>query len=594
MIRIVSFPKAITVGVVGAFAWEAVLRTSDLAGLPLFDIVHSLGTLAFPDSSAGTWWPAGMALHATVGALWSIFYAYFFWSWLSWPPVLQGMAFALLPAMLALFLVLPQLDLMGRPASVVNFSPLSFFAGLGWRVPTGLVLGHILWGAVIGALYTRPVGYAAERPPPRAPTGKRSVTLAIGQGRSNRRGFIFATGIECSYPIIEGGSWRIDQMQASGHYRRWCEDFELARQVGVTHLRYGPPLHLINHARGLYDWSFADEPMAELRVHGPEPIVDLCHFGLPRWLGDFQNPEVPRALADYARAFAERFGWVRFYTPVNEMYVCARLSALDGSWNEQKRDDRAFVNAVRNMARASILMTEAILAVRSDAIFVNSESGEFYQPCCPDPRVRDIAAFENERRFLPLDLLYARPVNDRMREYLREHGMADEEYADFMAREVPRRTILGVDYYEWNEKLIDRAGTPRALGELFGWYVVASQYYERYRRPMMHTETNRLDARDAPRWLWRQWHNVQLLRSAGVPLVGFTWYSLTDQVDWDSALSRPLGTVNPVGLYDLNRDVRTVGLAYRHLIRTHRDELDYAECKPLAELMAGEPRCAVS
>jgi hypothetical protein len=151
---------------------------------------------------------------------------------------------------------------------------------------------------------------------------------------------------------------------------------------------------------------------------------------------------------------------------------------------------------------------------------------------------------------------------------------------------VPRRTILGVDYYEWNEKLIDRDGRARSLGELFGWYVVASQYFERYRRPMMHTETNRLDARDGPRWLWRQWHNVQLLRKAGVPLVGFTWYSLTDQVDWDIALTQAVGNVSPVGLFDLNRDLRPVGLAYRHLIEIHRREPDFVACPALAELLS--------
>ena len=67
----------------------------------------------------------------------------------------------------------------------------------------------------------------------------------------------------------------------------------------------------------------------------------------------------------------------------------------------------------------------------------------------------------------------------------------------------------------------------------------------------MHTETNHLDAREAPRWLWRQWHNIQLIQQAEVPVVEFTWYSLTDQVDWDIALAQPLGDVNPVVLYDL-------------------------------------------
>jgi hypothetical protein len=230
------------------------------------------------------------------------------------------------------------------------------------------------------------------------------------------------------------------------------------------------------------------------------------------------------------------------------------------------------VKAVVHLAEASALMMDAILEVRADAIFVNSESGEFYQACCPDPEIMAIAEFENERRFLPLDLLYAHPVSETMLGHILGHGMAAEKYEWFQRRPTPSRAVLGVDYYEWNEKLIDSNGQARSLGELFGWYVIARQYHERYRRPMMHTETNRGDAREGPRWLWRQWHNVQLVRRAGVPILGFTWYSLTDQTDWDIALGRSRGIVNPVGLFDLNRDVRPVGLAYRHLIELHRRE----------------------
>ena len=75
--------------------------------------------------------------------------------------------------------------------------------------------------------------------------------------------------------------------------------------------------------------------------------------------------------------------------------------------------------------------------------------------------------------------------------------------------------------------------------------------------------------------MWRQWHNVQLIRRTGVPVVGFTWYSLTDQVDWDIALREPLGNVNPVGLFDLNRDPRVVGQAYEHLMRLFGAEMGH-------------------
>ena len=582
MLRVVAFRKAIAAGAAGAVVWEASLRLLALLGLPSFDLVRELGTLAFPSGGAAEWWPAGMAAHATVGAAWALFYAYFFWARFRWPPVLQGLAFAALPAMLAALIVYPQLQLMHLRQDMVQLDWREFLTGLEQTRLTGLLAGHALFGLTVGALYTHPVGYPSDRPPNLRFAPRKNNSS--GERPRTNGAFIFATGIECSYPTVEQGRWRRDEMDSMRHYALWQEDFELARKMGITHLRYGPPLHLLYAAPGSYRWELIDEPMADLEAHGPEPIVDLCHFGLPQWLGDFQNPDIAKALAEYAGAFARRYPWVRFYTPVNEMYVCARMSALDGVWNEQMRSEAAFITAAFNLAAASVAMTDAILAERGDALFINSESSEFYQPCCPDPHIHDLADVENERRFLPLDLLYAHEVSEQMLSRLKDCGRADE-YRRFLQREVPRRTILGVDYYEWNEKLIDQDGQKRALGELFGWYVIANQYWERYRRPMMHTETNRIDASDAPRWLWRQWHNVQLLRGAGVPLVGFTWYSLTDQVDWGIALSQPNGTIDPVGLFDLNRDARVVGLAYMHLIDMHRDQPEYRECPALKELL---------
>ena len=117
-----------------------------------------------------------------------------------------------------------------------------------------------------------------------------------------------------------------------------------------------------------------------------------------------------------------------------------------------------------------------------------------------------------------------------------------------------------------NEQIIVPGGAAKPAGEVFGWAAITSQYYDRYRRPVMHTETNTLDANAAPRWLWKEFFNVQSLREQGVPVLGFTWFSLTDQVDWDSALAQDLGRVNPVGLYDLQRRARPVAAAYRELL----------------------------
>lgn len=582
MISVVSLKKAVAAGLAGAAAMELWSLAASQVGVPSVDFVAQFSSMLFDHSPLLT--AAGaFAVHLAVGVCWAVFYAFFVWARIRVAPPIQGLIFSLLPATLSILIVYPELALIHLGSESVRLTVASFLAPLSWPAVAGLLVGHALFGLTVGAIYHHPVGYPADARPPLPRAARRQARR--GHRREHSAGFMFATGIECSYPTIEQGRWRRDELDSTRHYQLWQKDFALAREIGITHIRYGPPLHLIFEAPGRYNWDYCDPQMEELRETGPEPIIDLCHFGVPSWLGNLQNADIAAALPEYAGAFAERYPWVRFYTPVNEMYVCARMSALDGIWNEQLRDEGAYAHAAWNLAHASIWMSDAILKRRPDAIFINSESSEFYQPCCPDPHVQQVAALANERRFLPLDLIYAHPLGKETRELLLDQGIAQIDI-DFLARrEVPRRSILGVDYYEWNERLIDRDGKALALGELFGWYVIADQYWQRYRRPMMHTETNKMDAAGAPRWLWRQWHNVQLLRNAGVPLVGFTWYSLVDQVDWSIAMSAALGIVYPVGLFDLNREARTVGLAYKHLIDTYRDQPDYRECAALKKIM---------
>src|SRR5437868_3668782 len=125
-----------------------------------------------------------------------------------------------------------------------------------------------------------------------------------------------ATGIECSYPTTEKGRWRMDQIRDTDHFRKWDRDLELVKQLGLHYLRYGPPLHLIFLGPGRFDWEFTDAVFGKMRELQIVPIVDLCHFGLPSWLGNFQNDDVPAYLGEYAAAFVDRFPWIEFYTPV--------------------------------------------------------------------------------------------------------------------------------------------------------------------------------------------------------------------------------------------------------------------------------------
>lgn len=384
---------------------------------------------------------------------------------------------------------------------------------------------------------------------------------------------MFATGIENSYPIVRdtnGPPQRVDEMERTGHYDRWRDDFALVKELGIRYLRYGPPYYRTHTAPGRYDWAFADQTFAELRRLEIEPIADLCHFGVPDWVGDFQNPDWPRYFAEYARAFATRYPYVRQFTPVNEIAIAARFSALYGWWNEQRTDTRSYVRALTNLCMANVLAMRAILAIRPDATFMQSESSEYYHP--EDPSCVDLADELNERRFLSLDLSYGYPIRAEMYEFLLDNGMTRDQYHWFLENHVKAQCVMGTDYYVTNEHVVHADGSTTASGEIFGYYVITHQYFSRYRLPVMHSETNIAEP-DAERWLRKEWANMHRLKLDGVPIVGFTWYSLTDQVDWDTALREDNRNVNALGLVDLSRRIRPVGEAYRRLIAQWRDIL---------------------
>lgn len=363
----------------------------------------------------------------------------------------------------------------------------------------------------------------------------------------------------------------MDELELCGHYDHWSEDFDCVQSLGIRSLRYGPPLHRTWQGPGQYDWSFADAAFGDLRRRHIVPIADLCHFGLPDWLGSFQNADFPGFFGDYAGAFARRYPWVQCYTPVNEMYVCAQFSARLGWWNEQLTGDDSFVRALKHLVKANVLAMRAILDRRADALFIQSESSEYFH--ADNPKAIKPAEILNSERFLSLDLNYGKRVDSEMYEFLLDHGMTREEYHFFLGHHLRHHCIMGNDYYVTNEHRVAADGSTRPAGEVFGYDEITRQYYERYKLPIMHTETNLSQGaggNEAVDWLWKEWSSVLRVRNDGMPVVGFTWYSLVDQVDWDTALREKNCRVNPLGLFDLKRQIRPVGQAYRQLIRDWR------------------------
>jgi len=402
--------------------------------------------------------------------------------------------------------------------------------------------------------------------------------------------FAFATGIECSNPtIVDAAGKRIrrDMLDECGHYKQWRSDLQLVKELGTPVLRYGLPNHRIHLRPDRYDWSFADDAMNEIKRLGIAPILDLLHFGIPDWLGDFQNPEMPMHFAAYAGAVAQRYPWVRGYTPVNETYVSSRNSGWHGLWNERLRTERAFITALKHLVAANLLASAAIARHRPNAVFITSESAEYTHHVSTNPS-HDVK-LNNKLIFLPMDLLYSKSPDADVLLFAQDNGLTRDEFMWFMRTSPSGFQIMGNDYYGHNEKLLLPDGTLMYGEDVLGWYLITLRYYRRYYKPVMHTETSTPNPDENPRWLWKQWANVLRMRRDGIPVLGFTWYPLTDHIDWDTQLAEKNGRVNHAGLYDMDRQPRAVAHEYRKLIQefgritalAHGEMFEFTDREPM-------------
>src|SRR3954468_24244299 len=310
------------------------------------------------------------------------------------------------------------------------------------------------------------------------------------------RPFLFSTGIENSYPVLPNGR-RVDEMEKCGHYDRWREDFALVKEIGATALRYGPAYYRTHVGPNKFDWSSADEPIHALRDEGIELIADLCHFGVPDWLGGFQDPAFPVLFAEYARAFARRYPWVRHFTPIERITISAIRSTLSGEWNERLSDERAFAHALRNLCMAHELAVEAIAGERPDATFVHVETLERDHPA-GEGAERD-AEHRNALRALALDLTLGLEPAPRMTALLNAHGVTSNDLSFFRERRVPEQRWLGVRYRPEHERRVTAAGKRSTARQALGFRRLATESWRRYQLPLLVESTR--EGRRALPWL---------------------------------------------------------------------------------------------
>ena len=374
----------------------------------------------------------------------------------------------------------------------------------------------------------------------------------------------FAVGIEDTFVPQEAlGRRALDEYELTQHYEQWAQDLELARNTGAGLIRYGLPWYLINPEPGKFVWDWTDRVVDRLEELGLEAIVDLMHYGTPRWLDNqFINSGYPSAVAEYAGRVAERYrGRLNLYTPLNEPLINAIFCGEDGRWPPYLTGHDGFVKLVRAVALGIVETQRAIKQATSDnAVSVHVEAT--FRFTGRTELAREEVVFLRERCFLVEDLLTGRvDEGHALTDYLRRHGFSDNDLGWFQEN-TAFPDVMGINYYphlstvEYTEEEPSHPKR-RTDGGTEGLEEVVRAFAERYDRPVFVTETSTSGTgEERSDWCEASVSACRKLVTEGVPLVGYTWWPLFDLVDWDyrESLAPVEDFLMPMGLYDLVPD----------------------------------------
>ncbi len=380
--------------------------------------------------------------------------------------------------------------------------------------------------------------------------------------------FAWGSGEECSAPTVhhEGAVVRVDEMESTGHYRNMDLDLALAAGLGVDVWRYGIPWHRVETAPGCYDWELWDRALAGCRREGLEPVIDLCHFGLPDHYGGFSDPGWVEGLVDYAEAFLARYPDPTLFTPVNEPLATAGVSCLYGQWNDRLSDVDAYARALAHCIRADL---EVAAMVRADRDGWNVSAEVFLVPVVLDEAARRGAEKLAARVRAPWDLRLGHEVDPLVAHEFRTVPEAEMERIAELAG--PENFIAGHDFYPTSA--LPMGGSPgielTVDERLDAYAAAASEFHQRYGVDFWVSETSCLGLGPdrAEEWLTGMTDRLKAMVAEGVGVRGLCWYSRGDQHDWDTMLVPPVQQVTEVGLYDLDRNERPVADLLRRLAR---------------------------
>lgn len=379
---------------------------------------------------------------------------------------------------------------------------------------------------------------------------------------------------------------------ACDHYHRMDEDLDLMQALGLDAYRFStswarvlPEGRGTPNAQGL---DFYDRLVDGLLARGLNPMVTLYHWELPVALADlggWRNPDISHWLADFATVIMERIGDRVFSAaPINEPWCVGWLSHFIGHHAPGLRDIRATAHAMHHVMTGHGRAIQAMraLGVKNLGAVCNFE---YAHPVNGTAEARQAASLYDGyyNRFFLGGLFKGAYPEDVMAGLAPHMPKGWQDDFDLIGQPLD---WCGLNYYTC-KRIAPVSGPWPAHHEVpgplpktqMGWEIYPQGLHhfltwahENYTQglPLYVTENGMAnpdvpDAPDDARIAYLNAH-VAAARQAmaeGVPLRGYTFWSLMDNYEWSLGYEKRFGLIH----VDFDTLERTPKASYHALAR---------------------------
>ncbi len=360
--------------------------------------------------------------------------------------------------------------------------------------------------------------------------------------------------------------------QACRSYEFYKQDFDLAKLLCHNAHRLSIEWSRVEPEEGRFsskEIEHYQDVILSLRERNLEPVVTLHHFTNPLWfanLGGWLNKKACEYFLRYAQVIVDALcKKVRFWVTINEPMVYVYHSYILGAWPPQERSFR----------KAKIVTDNLIISHTKAYRLIHAI---YEQKRLPSPLVsiaKNVQAFEACKS--NLRNRFAVYLRNRLYNFEFIRKLISYKSLDFIGVNYYTRGLVDVESWHYKNLLLDvcKNNHSRLKKNSLGWDIYPQGLYDlllrlrRFGLPVFILENGVSTNDDSERWdfIYGHLRNLCLAMEEGVKVLGYLYWSLIDNYEWDKGSSHRFGLIE-IDYNTYKRSIRQSAWKYADACKT--------------------------